>query len=37
MTINSIGIGVGPPGNAFDQFLSTLADQNFGEYQRVDQ
>jgi len=37
MTINSLGIGVGPPGNAFDTFLSTLADQNFGAYERVDQ
>jgi hypothetical protein len=37
MTINSIGIGVGPPGNAFDSFLSTLADQNYGVYERVDQ
>jgi HEAT repeat protein len=37
LTINSLGIGVGLPGNAFDSFLSTLAKQNFGEYQRVDQ
>jgi hypothetical protein len=37
MTINSFGIGVGPPGNAFDSFLSTLADQNYGAYERVDQ
>jgi hypothetical protein len=37
MTIHSLGIGVGLPGNAFDSFLSTLAQQNFGEYQRVDQ
>ena len=37
MTINSIGIGVGHPGNPFDSFLSTLAQHNFGEYQRVDQ
>jgi hypothetical protein len=37
MTINSLGIGVGPPGNAFDSFLSTLADQNYGVYERVDQ
>jgi len=37
MTINSLGIGVGPPGNTFDTFLSTLADQNFGAYERVDQ
>jgi von Willebrand factor type A domain len=37
LTINAIGIGVGLPGNAFDTFLSALAQQNFGEYQRVDQ
>ena len=37
MTINSLGIGVGQPGNNFDTFLSTLADQNFGVYERVDQ
>jgi len=37
MTINSLGIGVGPPGNNFDTFLATLADQNFGVYERVDQ
>jgi hypothetical protein len=37
MTINSLGIGVGPPGNTFDTFLSTLAEQNFGAYERVDQ
>jgi HEAT repeat protein/uncharacterized protein YegL len=35
MTINSLGIGVDTP--VFDSFLSTLAQQNFGEYQRVDQ
>jgi hypothetical protein len=37
MTINSLGIGVGPPGNAFDSFLSALANSNFGVYERVDQ
>lgn len=37
MTINSLGIGVGLPGNDFDIFLSTLAQQNFGVYERVDQ
>jgi hypothetical protein len=36
ITINSLGIGVGPSGNAFDAFLSTLADQNWGDYERVD-
>lgn len=37
MTINSLGIGVGQPGNLFDTFLATLAEQNFGVYERVDQ
>ncbi len=37
MTINSLGIGAGPPGNNFDTFLATLAEQNFGVYERVDQ
>jgi hypothetical protein len=37
ITINSLGIGVGPSGNAFDTFLSTLAGQNWGDYERVDQ
>jgi len=37
MTIHSLGIGVGVSGNAFDNFLFTLAQQNFGMYQRVDQ
>jgi hypothetical protein len=37
MTINSLGIGVGQPGNTFDTFLSVLAQQNFGAYERVDQ
>src|SRR5262245_14704677 len=37
MTINSLGIGVGAPGNAFDSFLSALAQNNFGAYERVDQ
>ena len=39
LTINSIGIGVGPPGliNPFDTFLSVLAKSNYGEYRRVDQ
>jgi hypothetical protein len=37
MTINSIGIGVGLPGNPFDNFLSVLTQQNFGQYERVDQ
>ena len=37
LTINSLGIGVGQAGNSFETFLSTLAQQNYGEYQRVDQ
>ncbi|HVX13144.1 MAG TPA: hypothetical protein VHC22_18310 [Pirellulales bacterium] len=39
LTINSIGIAVGPPGpiNPFDLFLSSLAALNYGEYRRVDQ
>lgn len=37
ITINCIGIGVGPPeGNPFDEFLKTLADLNYGVYRRVD-
>jgi hypothetical protein len=35
LTINSLGMGVNTV--VFDTFLSTLAQQNFGEYQRVDQ
>jgi hypothetical protein len=37
MTIHSLGIGVFPPPNVFDTFLSTLAEQNYGIYHRVDQ
>jgi hypothetical protein len=39
LTINSIGVGVGPPGplNPFDQFLQGLASLNYGEYRRVAQ
>jgi hypothetical protein len=36
VTINSIGIGVGPPGSDFDNFLRSLSARNFGEYHRVD-
>jgi hypothetical protein len=37
ITINSIGIGVGPAGNnPFDEFLRTLAELNYGAYRRVD-
>lgn len=39
VTINAIGISVGPPGpaNPFDTFLKTLSEQNYGDYRRVDQ
>lgn len=37
MTINAIGVGVGPAGGPFDSFLSTLASGNFGVYRRVDE
>jgi hypothetical protein len=39
LTINTIGIGVGPAGpfNPFDNFLRLLAAGNYGEYRRVDQ
>lgn len=37
MTVNSIGIGVGAKGNLFDTFLSALAENNYGEYIRVDE
>lgn len=36
-SIYTIGIGVGPPGNPFDVFLSALAEQNQGVYRRVDE
>jgi hypothetical protein len=37
MTINSIGIGVGADGNVFDAFLKALANNNYGQYIRVDE
>lgn len=37
MTINCIGIGVGPENGGFAQFLKTLAAQNFGAFRRVDE
>jgi hypothetical protein len=39
LTINAIGIAVGPagPANPFDLFLASLAARNYGEYRRVDQ
>ena len=36
-TIHCFGIGVGPEGGRFDQFLSKLAEQNYGQYRRVDE
>ena len=36
-TIHCFGIGVGPEGNLFDTFLSTLAQENYGLYRRVDE
>ena len=37
LSIYTLGIGVGPAGGVFDEFLSTLAKQNWGVYRRVDQ
>ena len=39
ITINTIGIGVGPalPTNLFHDFLSTLAERNYGEYKAVNE
>lgn len=37
VTINTIGVGVGPVGLPFDLFLNSLAAQNHGEYRRVEQ
>lgn len=37
ITINAIGIGVGPDGGPFEVFLRTLAEQNFGRFRRVDE
>jgi len=36
-TIHCFGIGVGPEGNVFETFLSTLAKENYGQYLRVDE
>lgn len=36
LTIYTIGIGAGPEGGLFDEFLRTLAEQNYGQYRRVD-
>lgn len=37
MSLYTIGIGVGAEGNAFDEFLKTLAGKNLGAYRRVDE
>lgn len=39
VTVNSIGVAVGPPGlaNPFDTFLKTLSERNYGDYRRVDE
>ncbi len=37
LSIYTIGIGVGPAGGVFDEFLSALAKQNWGVYRRVDE
>ena len=37
LSLYTIGVGVGPPGGPFDQFLSLLAKNNWGLYVRVDQ
>ena len=36
-TIHCFGIGVRGEGSGFDQFLSKLAEQNYGQYRRVDE
>ncbi|MEX0678457.1 MAG: HEAT repeat domain-containing protein [Pirellulales bacterium] len=36
ITIYTIGIAPGFPGSPTDAFLKTLADENFGQYRRVD-
>ena len=37
VSIYVIGIAPRPPGGRFDMFLKTLAEQNLGQYRRVDQ
>ncbi|MGE0534579.1 MAG: VWA domain-containing protein [Pirellulales bacterium] len=37
LSLYTIGVGAGPPGGPMDQFLSTLAKNNWGLYVRVDQ
>jgi hypothetical protein len=36
ISVYAIGIAPGPPGEPFDLFLRTLAEQNFGVYRRID-
>lgn len=36
-SIYTIGIAPGPPGNLFDAFLKSLADENQGIYRRIEQ
>jgi hypothetical protein len=36
ISVYTIGIGVGEPGGVFDVFLKSLAENNFGQYRRVD-
>ena len=37
VTINTIGIGVGPDAGPFSAFLKALAGENFGTFRRVDE
>ncbi len=37
ISLNCLGILAGEVGGPLDQFMQTLAKQNFGEYRRVDQ
>ena len=36
ITIYTIGVAPGFPGSPTDAFLKTLAEENFGQYRRVD-
>ncbi|HEX4149192.1 MAG TPA: HEAT repeat domain-containing protein [Pirellulales bacterium] len=36
-SIYTIGVGVGPPGSVFENFLKNLAEQNYGLFRRVDE
>jgi hypothetical protein len=36
LSIYTIGVDVGPEGELFDAFLKGLAEQNYGQYRRVD-